>query len=534
MSFAFPNFRAAGKLFSIRGGVHPDDNKKLSSETAIEQMPLPNLLRIPLQQHIGAPAEPVVAKGDIVDKGQLLAVGKGNISAAIHAPTSGKIVAIGYFVAPHPSGLPVYTITLRPDGEERWTELPEPLDLEQSTPEDISARVASAGIVGMGGATFPSSVKLNLRNRFKLETLVINAAECEPYLTCDDRLLRERSTDVADGIAFMARALGVNKIIIGIEENKPVATAAMKKAAEEILTNAQVVPVPTRYPMGSEKHLVQVLTGQETPARGLTADLGIIVHNGATAYAIHKAARYGQPLISRVVTVSGRAVKRPANVEVLMGTPISDIIDHCGGLVCTPSRLLLGGPMMGQPIANARAPVVKGSNGILALNDSETRRDEVMPCIRCGNCVNACPSGLTPLDINARIRNEELDGAVDIGLLDCVSCGACSYSCPSNIPLVQSFNYAKGKLTDQQRIKHRQEETKRLAKQRKERMERIAAAKREAMARRKAEKAAKKKKLDDAKETSSLSNVEADSLTKSEPKINADAAVDNPVTEAAE
>ena len=217
MSFAFPNFRAARKLLSIRGGVHPNDQKILSSESAIEQMPLPNLLRIPLQQHIGALAEPVVAKGDIVDKGQLLAVGQGSVSASIHAPTSGLIVAISRFVAPHPSGLPVPTITLRPDREERWTDLPSPLDLEKSTPEEIAKRVASAGIVGMGGATFPSSVKLNLRNRFKLETLIINAAECEPYLTCDDRLLRERSADVADDIAFMARALEINKIIIGIE-----------------------------------------------------------------------------------------------------------------------------------------------------------------------------------------------------------------------------------------------------------------------------------------------------------------------------
>ncbi|NQX79598.1 MAG: electron transport complex subunit RsxC [Hyphomicrobiaceae bacterium] len=500
MSFAFPNFRAARKLLSIRGGVHPNDQKILSSESAIEQMPLPNLLRIPLQQHIGALAEPVVAKGDIVDKGQLLAVGQGSVSASIHAPTSGLIVAISRFVAPHPSGLPVPTITLRPDREERWTDLPSPLDLEKSTPEEIAKRVASAGIVGMGGATFPSSVKLNLRNRFKLETLIINAAECEPYLTCDDRLLRERSADVADGIAFMARALDINKIIIGIEENKPDAIAAMSKAVEGVLANVQIVAIPTRYPMGSEKHLVQVLTGQETPARGLTADIGIIVHNGATAYAIHKAARFGHPLISRILTVSGRAVKRPANVEVLIGTPIVDIITHCGGLVGTPSRLLLGGPMMGQPIANTRSPVVKGSNGILALSHNETRRDEIMPCIRCGNCVNACPSGLTPLDMNARIRNEELDSAVDIGLLDCVSCGACSYACPSNIPLVQSFNYAKGKLIVQQRTKQRQEETKRLAKQRNDRMERIAAAKREAMARRKAEKAAKLKKHTPEKE----------------------------------
>ncbi len=541
MSFAFPKlldpsflgsnflsskFSGSGQLFSIRGGVHPDDQKGLSNELAIEKMPLPNLLRIPLQQHIGAPAEPIVAKGDNVKKGQLLAVGRGSVSAAIHAPTSGRIIAIGRFVAPHPSGLPVATITLRPDGDDQWDTLPEPLDPEQATPEEIAARVAAAGIVGMGGATFPSSVKLNLRTRFELERLVINAAECEPYLTCDDRLLRERSADVADGIDFMARALGVDDVIVAIESNKPAAIAAMREAAGKISAKTQVIAAPTRYPTGSEKHLVQMLTGKETPARGLTADIGIVVHNAATAYAIHKAARFGQPLISRILTVSGRAVKRPANIEVLIGTPIADIIAHCGGLVGTPSRLLMGGPMMGQPIANVRAPAIKGTSGILALSESETRRNEVMPCIRCGSCINACPCGLTPLDLHARIRSEELDGAVDIGLLDCVSCGSCSYACPSNIPLIQSFNYAKGKLTSQQRTKHRQEETKRLAKQREERMERIAAAKREAMARRKAE----KQKRDAAKKAAEAAKKapEADKTAASE------AAATFPTTEAAE
>ncbi len=529
MTLSFSNLLGSGKLFSIRGGIHPDDQKHLSSETAIETMPMPTLLRIPLQQHIGAPAEPVVAKDDIVKKGQLLAIGRGAVSAAIHAPTSGRVIAIGRFIAPHPSGLPVATITIRPDGKDEWCDLPAPLDLEEASPEEIADRVASSGIVGMGGATFPSSVKLNLRKRFSLQSLVINAAECEPYLTCDDRLLRERSDDVADGIAFMARALGVEDVIIAIESNKPAAIAAMKASAAKIPAKAQVVAVPTRYPMGSEKHLVQTLTGKETPSRGLTADIGIVVHNAATAYAIHRAVRFGEPLISRILTVSGRGITRPANIEVLVGTPIADIISHCGGLVDEPRRLLLGGPMMGQPIANVRAPVVKGTNGILALSESETRRDEVMPCIRCGSCVNVCPCGLTPLDLHSRIRNEELQGAVDIGLLDCVACGSCSYVCPSNIPLIQSFNYAKGKLTVQQRTKHRQEETKRLAQQREERMEKIAAAKREAMAKRKAEKEAKKKRDAEKKKLAAEAAEAADAPAKDEatPKP-------KPQTEAAE
>jgi H+/Na+-translocating ferredoxin:NAD+ oxidoreductase subunit C len=509
MNLPFLNLLSGSRVFPIRGGIHPDGQKQLSSECAIETMPIPSLLRVPLQQHIGAAAEPIVAKDDFVAKGQLLAAGRGTVSASVHAPTSGRVIAIGRFVAPHPSGLPVATITIRPDGEDRWGELPPPLDPETATPDEIAERVAASGVVGMGGATFPSAVKLNLRKRFKLEKLIINAAECEPYLTCDDRLLREQSAEVSEGIAIMARALGVKEVIVAIESNKPAAIAAMKDAVKNIPGKATVVAVPTRYPMGSEKHLVQTLTGKETPARGLTADIGIVVHNAATAYAVNRAVRYGEPLISRILTVSGRAIRRPANIKVLVGTPISDIISHCGGLGGEPSRLLLGGPMMGQPIANVRAPVVKGTNGILALAASEARREEVMPCVRCGTCVSVCPCGLTPLDLYSRIRNEELDGAVDIGLLDCVSCGSCSFVCPSNIPLIQAFSYAKGKLTEQQRSKHRQEETKRLAHHREERMERIAAAKREAMARRKAEKAAKQKHEEELKASEAMAAADA-------------------------
>lgn len=494
-------FAGSDSLFRIRGGIHPHGNKDLSRDLPIEGMPLPALLRVPLQQHIGAPAEPIVEKGQKVLKGERMAIGRGAVSAAVHAPTSGTVIAIGRFVAPHPSGLPVATITIRPDGEDRWGEKLPALDPVTATPDDIAERVASAGIVGMGGATFPSAVKLGLRKRFELETLIINAAECEPYLTCDDRLIRERARAVADGIAIMAKALGVKETVVAIEANKPEAIAALKTAFEmdsglmaAAGSSVRVVAVPVRYPMGSEKHLVQTLTGQETPARALTADIGYVVHNVATAYAVERAVCHGEPLISRILTVSGRAVKRPANIEVLVGTPISDILGHCGGLVGEPGRLLLGGPMMGQPIATQRAPVVKGTNGILALAVSETKRETVMPCIRCGTCVQVCPCGLTPLDLFSRIRNEELDGAVDIGLLDCVACGSCAYVCPSNIPLIQSFNYAKGKLTEQQRDKHRREETKRLAERRNTRMELIAAKKREAMAKRKAEKAAKQEK----------------------------------------
>ncbi len=482
------------RLFSIRGCVHPETRKFLSADCAIETMPIPSLIRVPLQQHIGVEAEPIVKRDDLVLKGQIIGKARGPVSANVHAPTSGRVIAVGHFAAPHPSGLPVPTITIRADGKDRWGPRMTRLRPEGADPEEIAARVAEAGIVGMGGATFPSAVKLNLRNKYDLHTLIINAAECEPYLTSDDRLLRERAEEVADGIRIMGLALGVRRIIVAIESNKPQAIAALRRHIAGIGPDAGIAVVPTQYPMGSEKHLVQTVTGKETPARALTAELGIVVHNAATAFAVHQAVRYGEPLISRVVTISGRAVERPANVQALIGTPVADALAHCGGLIGEPDRLLLGGPMMGQPIQNLRVPIVKGTNGILALTKSETRHEASMPCIRCGSCVQVCPCGLTPLELNAHIQADDLEGAVKIGLLDCVACGACSYICPSNIPLVQGFNFAKGKLAKMQSWKHQQDETKRLAAARKAREDAIAEAKRAAMARHKAATAARKQR----------------------------------------
>lgn len=311
------------KLFKIRGGVHPFENKQATAGSKIISVPLADRLYIPLQQHIGAPAEPIVKRGDKVLKGQLLANSQGVISAPVHAPTSGKIIAIKKHPAPHPSGLPVRTIIIEPDGEQCWIDCSlaynDPFSLD---PDEISARVAAAGIVGMGGATFPSAVKLNLRKRFKLNQLVINAAECEPYLTCDDQLMREHADEIIEGISIMMHALQVKKATVAIEANKPEAIKTMASACAGI-PEMTVVKVPVQYPMGSEKHLVQTLTGKETPARALTADIGIVVHNVATAHAVQQCIRYGRPLIDRVVTVSGGSVKKPGNFLTPIGTPVS-------------------------------------------------------------------------------------------------------------------------------------------------------------------------------------------------------------------
>ncbi|RAU21575.1 electron transport complex subunit RsxC [Paramagnetospirillum kuznetsovii] len=477
------------KLFPILGGIHPEYRKELTSEKPIVALPIPAVLYLPLQQHMGAPATTTVEPGDLVKKGQLLARGAGAISAPVHAPTSGKIVAITELTAPHPSGLPTLTIILETDGKDEWAELPAAIDDPFAvTPQVIRDRVAQSGIVGMGGATFPSAVKLGLGTAHKLEILLLNGAECEPYLTCDDRIMREHADAVVDGARIMAHALGAPKIIIAIEDNKPQAIEATTKAAASF-DNVSVAPVPVQYPMGAERHLTQAITGRETPARKLTADVGVVVHNVATAKAVHDAVRLGRPLLSRVVTVSGGAVAEPKNIQVPLGTRVTELLAFCGGAT-NAKRYVSGGPMMGQPLPSLEVPVVKGTSGILALTQSETKEAEPQPCIRCGSCVTYCPCGLVPVEMASFIRHEKLEEAAKIGVQDCVSCGSCSYICPSNIPLVHFFNYAKGRIAALDRERRKTEQTKALVEAHNARLERLAQAKKEAAAKAKAAKEA--------------------------------------------
>jgi electron transport complex protein RnfC len=484
------------KLFELRGGVHPEGRKDLSLGRHIRILPLPKKLFVPLQQHIGAPAAPVVKVGDHVLKGQLIATAQGAVSSAIHAPTSGTIVALGDHAAPHPSGLPVPTITLESDGEDKWIATESVDDPFALTPEDIAARVGAAGIVGLGGATFPAALKLNLSRNSGVQTLIMNGGECEPYLTCDDRIMRERAAEIVEGIRLIATAVAAKAVLVGIEDNKPEAIAAMQKAAQGTAVN--VIAMPSMYPMGSEKQIIQVLTGKEIPAGGRPADIGVLVHNVATAYAVQQAIRYGKPLVSRIVTVSGGAIKTACNVEALVGTPVQELIDFADGYTRTAARLVLGGPMMGQQFTNTGVPVVKGTSGVLALTASEVGQAEPSPCIRCSTCVRACPVGLLPLEMASRIRASDLSGAVDLGLKDCISCGSCSYVCPAHIPLVHYFNYAKGDLAAQERAKLKQEATKKLADARNERIARIERERAEAAAKRKAAKEARERAAKEA------------------------------------
>jgi electron transport complex protein RnfC len=318
------------KLFDLRGGVHPEGRKDLSAEVPVRVLPLPKHLFVPLQQHIGAPATPVVKVGDRVLKGQLIASAQGTVSSSIHAPTSGVVTALGDHVAPHPSGLPVPTISIESDGRDTWIETEILADPFVLTAEDIAARVAAAGIVGLGGATFPAALKLNLSRNSGVQTLIMNGGECEPYLTCDDRIMRERAVEIVEGIRLIAAAVAAKKSWSVSKTTNLRPIAVMQSAAKG--TEVKVVAMPSMYPMGSEKQIIQVLTGKEIPAGGRPADIGVLVHNVATAFAVQQAIRYGRPLVSRFVTVSGGAIKSACNVEALVGTPVQELIDFAGGL----------------------------------------------------------------------------------------------------------------------------------------------------------------------------------------------------------
>ncbi|WP_404417634.1 electron transport complex subunit RsxC [Marinospirillum sp.] len=468
----------------LRGGVHPSTHKELSNTAKIRRFPLSDRLYVSMQQHLGAPATPVVKVGQTVGKGQLLGASQGAISAPVHAPTSGKITAIAEHTAPHPSGLPVLAVTLEPDGRDQWEENPPVVDPFKLAPEEICTRVGAAGIVGLGGATFPAAVKLGNSLKTGVETLILNGGECEPYLTCDDRLMREHSAAIIQGALLMQQAVQAKNVIIGIEDNKPEALEKMLHAAAG--SGIQVASVPSRYPMGSEKQLVQQLTGKEIPARSRAADSGLVVHNVATARAVYQALFENRPLISRIVTLSGQALTHQGNWEVPLGTLASQLINYASGFDATPARLIMGGPMMGIQLPDLHVPVIKGTSGILALTSDEINTREPEPCVRCASCVRACPMGLLPLEMAASIRAGDLEAASKLGLGDCVGCGACSYICPASLPLVHLFNYAKGELAQSHRDAEKRERTKILARRREERLERQAREKEALMAARRA------------------------------------------------
>lgn len=477
-------------MFSFKtimpGGVHPDGHKDATATRPIlTQVPLPPRLYLPLGQQAGEQSRPLVKAGEKVLKGQRIAISGGSLSSNIHAPTSGTVLSIEDITAPHPSGLPTRAIVIESDGEDRWielTELPNPRDF---SPEELATKVEEAGIVGMGGAIFPAAVKLRQGRRYEIKTLLVNGGECEPYLTTDDRLMRERAEAIVEGALLARYIIEAYRVVIGIEDNKPEAIAAMRQAAAPH-GMIEVAVVPSRYPMGSAKQLIQAVTGLEVPAGGRSNDVGVLVHNVATIYAIQQALRFGRPLISRVLTVGGDCVGKPQNVEALIGTPLSHIVDTCGGITGKPARLLMGGPMMGQALPTLDVPLLKGCSGVLALSQKEVNAEAPSPCIRCSRCVSACPMGLVPLEMAKFARVDNFEQAQEYGLRDCILCGSCSYVCPSHIPLVQYFEYAKGELYERSAGQKKMEYTVRLTNERNERLEREAAAKAAAKSQKKA------------------------------------------------
>jgi electron transport complex protein RnfC len=480
----------------VKGGVHPDGRKDLSAARPIKtDIALPPKLLLPLYQQSGVEGRPIVKAGDQVLKGQCVSVSSGTLSANLHAPTSGKILGIEEIVAPHPSGLKAGAIILEPDGDDRWIDLNPFADPFNEDPELLAARVAEAGIVGMGGAIFPAAVKLRQGRRFEIRTLLINGGECEPYLTTDDRLMRERAADLIDGVRLIRYIIEAYKAVICIEDNKPEAIAAIREAAAPH-GYIEVEVVPSMYPMGSAKQMIQAVTGLEVPAGKRSNDLGVLVHNVGTVFAIQQALRFGKPLISRVSTVSGSCVAQPQNVEALIGTPVRHLIESCGGLTEKPARLLLGGPMMGQVLSSFDVPMIKGGSGVLALSQNEVNQRTTSPCIRCARCVSACPMGLMPLEMARHAKADDFEGAQDYGLKDCILCGSCAYVCPSHIPLVQYFEYAKGELGDRRRGEQKLAYTQKLTAARDARLEKEAAEKAAAKKKKRKSKAAPAKKAD--------------------------------------
>jgi len=447
------------RLFRFPGGVHLHGHKKVSTRHAISRAPIPSLLVLPLQQHIGAPAQAVVQVGDHVLKGQLIAKASDYVSAPVHAPSSGTIVAVENRPIPHPSGLQAPCIVLATDGEDTWAPLhPHSHDYRTLDPSALRNTVREAGVVGLGGAGFPTFIKLNPGPGRVLDTLILNGAECEPYITCDDMLMRERADAIIAGLAIVQHAVQAKECVIAIEDNKPEAFAAMSHAlARSGLPNTRMIRVPTLYPAGGEKQLVYVVTGKEVPRNGLPLHVGVVCQNVGTAAAMQQAIMLGRPLISRVVTVAGD-VGEPRNWEVLLGTRLSELIDLSGGARGDVRRLIIGGPMMGFAMHSPQVPVVKTTNCILVdagQSPDLKPRAQVMPCIRCGACAEACPVNLLPQQLYWYANNKEYDQAQNYNLFDCIECGCCDFVCPSQIPLVQYYRNAKAEIWNQEREKQK-------------------------------------------------------------------------------
>jgi len=423
------------------GGIHPPEKKELSQERKITPLKAPARVVIPLRQHLGAPAKAAVAIGDEVKIGTLIGTPEGFVSAPVHASVSGKVIALGEF--PTAMGRPTEAIVIENDGKEEWEPLKEAPDPMGLTPEEIKEKIKAAGIVGMGGAAFPTFVKLSPPKEKPIDVIILNGAECEPYLTADHRLMVEKPAEIVTGLLLIMKALGVKKGMIGIEDNKPDAVEAMKKASARYPEIEVCVP-HVKYPQGAEKMLIKAATGREVPPRALPMDVGVVVQNIGTTYAIYEAVRFGKPVIERVTTVTGEGIREPNNYLVRIGTLVSELIAASGGMRNGTGKVISGGPMMGFAISSLDVPVTKGTSGILVLPEEGIfHADDYKPCIRCSRCVDVCPMQLQPGLLSVLVEKGHYEDAKANNLFDCFECGSCAYVCPSKRPIVQLVRLGK-------------------------------------------------------------------------------------------
>ena len=432
------------KTFPI-GGVHPSDNKKWSCAKAIEVLALPDVVNIPLGQHIGAPATAKVAKGDKVLTGQLIAEATGFMSANIHSPISGTVTAVD--MQPNGQGLRQMMITIKREGDEWMPEIDRSTEVKRECELDsaaIIAKIKDAGIVGMGGATFPTHVKLSIPNGCKAEFLIINGVECEPYLTSDHRTMLERGEELLIGVEILKKALKVEKAIIGVENNKPDAIAHLNKLIKEKNFAVTVEPLKVQYPQGGEKQLIAAVTGREVPPPpGLPIHVGAVVCNASTTVAIYEAVQKNKPLIERVVTITGKELKEPRNLLTRMGTPIQKLVDMAGGLPEGDVKVVNGGPMMGRAMVNLDSPVTKGCSGVTVFSGNDAHRVDMECCIKCAKCVSACPMGLEPYLISKMSKKQMWESVEAERITDCIECGCCQYTCPAGLPLLDYVRLGK-------------------------------------------------------------------------------------------
>ncbi|MCC8191271.1 MAG: electron transport complex subunit RsxC [Planctomycetes bacterium] len=427
----------------FKGGCHPPENKDATKDIPLRPAPPPPLVAVSFSQHIGKPSTPMVKIGERVLRGQRIADSQGFVSAPAHASVSG--IAKGVVQLRHPLGFLVDALKIENDGLDEWhPDAVRERDVDAMTPEEIRTAVQEAGIVGMGGATFPTHVKLSPPKEKAMDTLVLNGAECEPYLTADDRLMTEHPEEILRGAALVAKAVGAGRIIVGVEDNKPRAIAALREAAARHDLTAEIAPLPVMYPQGAEKQLIYALLGRTVPAGGLPMDVGVLVHNVASMYACYDACRHGHPLTERVVTVTGPGVSRPANLWVRIGTMARHILDECGFDPVATQKLIVGGPMMGMPMRDLEWATAKGGNGILCLTDPAAYA--YLPCIRCARCVDACPMGLLPCTLSNYGEAGLLAEADAANAKDCIECGCCTYVCPSKRPIVQWVRMEKAEI----------------------------------------------------------------------------------------